>query len=102
MQKLIIRVSLTEIQFMKSNKSIDSCMAPNTSQDYALRVTGTDMDPVRRVRREAVRVRHSVSDREEEMRTAEGGTLMMNTVLLNDKLNEWFGPWIMTASITEL
>ncbi len=72
------------------------------AQDYVLTVTGTDRDPVRRVLREAVRIRSAAEGREESFLLAGGGELQLRTQLLNDKQNEWFGAWMMTATMTDL
>jgi hypothetical protein len=67
------------------------------SRDYVLTVTATDRDPVRRVLREAVRIRSAVEGREETFMD-----LSLKTHLLNDKQNEWFGAWMMAATMTDL
>jgi hypothetical protein len=57
------------------------------SQDFVLTVTATDRDPVRRVLREAVRIRSAVEGREESMMALDGGELRLKTQLMNDKQN---------------
>jgi hypothetical protein len=71
-------------------------------KDFVLTVTATDRDPVRRVLREAVRIRNAAEGREESFMTVDGGELRVKTHLLNDKQNEWFGAWMMAATMTEL
>ena len=73
-----------------------------TEDDYVLVVTSRDRDPVRRVMREAVVLRRASEDKAEEMATVDGGALKVKTLLMNDKTNEWFGPWLMTATMTDL
>jgi hypothetical protein len=71
-------------------------------KDYVLTVTATDRDPVRRVLREAVRIRSAAEGKEESMMALDGGELRLRTLLLNDKVNEWFGTWLLTPTMTEL
>ncbi len=71
-------------------------------KDYVLTMTATDRDPVRRVLREAVRIRRAAEGREETFRVTDGREIKIKTLLLNDKQNEWFGAWLMTPSMTEL
>jgi hypothetical protein len=71
-------------------------------KDYVLTVTATDRDPVRRVLREAVRIRSAAEGREESMMALDGGELRLRTQLMNDKVNEWFGTWLLTPTMTEL
>ena len=71
-------------------------------QDYVLRVTRRDRDPVRRVVREAVRLRRESEDNEKEMTLDPRGVIKIKTLLMNDKVNEWFGAFMMEPTMTEL
>jgi hypothetical protein len=71
-------------------------------KDYVLTVTATDRDPVRRVLREAVRIRSAAEGREEGFTLEDGTEMRIGTRLLNDKVNEWFGAWLLTPTMTEL
>jgi hypothetical protein len=71
-------------------------------KDYVLTVTATDRDPVRRVLREAVRIRCAAEGKTEGFTTMDGGEHKIKTLLMNDKQNEWFGAWMLTPTMTEL
>ena len=71
-------------------------------KDYILTVTATDRDPVRRVLREAVRIRSAAEGRGEGFMMPDGVDIRVGTHLLNDKVNEWFGAWLLTPTMTEL
>jgi hypothetical protein len=73
-----------------------------SSKDFVLTVTATDRDPVRRVLREAVRIRHAAAGGQESFTMADGTEIKTGTHLLNDKQNEWFGAWLLTPTMTEL
>jgi hypothetical protein len=36
------------------------------------------------------------------MMALDGGELRLRTQLMNDKVNEWFGTWLLTPTMTEL
>lgn len=72
-------------------------------QDFVLVVTRRDRDPVRRVVREAVKIRKESEDIEQDMTLdPTGGVIKIKTLLMNDKVNEWFGACMMEPTMTEL
>jgi hypothetical protein len=73
-----------------------------SDRDFVLTVTATDRDPVRRVLREAVRIRCAAEGKQESFTMMDGTEIKIGTHLLNDKQNEWFGAWLLTPTMTEL
>ena len=72
-------------------------------QDYVLVVTRRDRDPVRRVVREAVRLKEESEDTEHDMTLdPTGGVIKIKTLLMNDKINEWYGAWMMEPTMTDV
>ena len=65
-------------------------------------MTRRDRDPVRRVVREAVRLRRESEDNKKEMTLDPRGVIKIKTLLMNDKVNEWFGAFMMEPTMTEL
>ena len=47
-------------------------------------------------------MRRASEDKAEKMATLDGEALNVKTLLMNDKTNNWFEPWLMTATMTDL
>ena len=72
-------------------------------QDYVLVVTRRDRDPVRRVVREAVRLKAESDDIEHDMTLdPAGGVIKIKTLLTNDKINKWYGAWMLEPTMTDV
>ena len=72
-------------------------------KDFVLVVTRRDRDPVRRVLREAVRLRSEAEDKDHDMILDPAGSVIkIKTLLMNDKINKWYGAWMMEPTMTDV